>query len=130
MSARRTTAVVIGAGHAGLAMSRCLAERGIDHVVLERGEIANAWRTQRWDSLKLLTPSWQSRLPGFSDPGTDPDGYRTMSETVEHIARYAWVIGAPLRTHTSVLSVRREASGYLVRTDRGDWTCKAVVLAT
>ena len=49
----RTTVVVIGAGHAGLAMSRCLTERSIDHVVLERGEVANTWRTERWDSLRL-----------------------------------------------------------------------------
>jgi putative flavoprotein involved in K+ transport len=54
----RTTAVVIGAGHAGLAMSRRLTERSIDHVVLERGEVANSWRTQRWPSLRLLTPNW------------------------------------------------------------------------
>ena len=59
----RTDVVVIGAGHAGLAMSRCLAERSIDHVVLERGEVANSWKTERWDSLRLLTPNWQSRLP-------------------------------------------------------------------
>ena len=59
------TAIVIGAGHAGLAMSRWLAELSIDHAVLERGEVANSWRTERWDSLRLLTPNWQSRLPGF-----------------------------------------------------------------
>ena len=62
-------------------MSRCLAERSIDHVVLERGEVANSWRTERWDSLRLLTPNWQSRLPGYRYEGDDPDGYRTMPET-------------------------------------------------
>ena len=75
-----TTAVIVGAGHAGLAMSRCLAERSIDHVVLERGEVANSWRTERWDSLRLLTPNWQSRLPGFRYEGDDPDGFMTMPE--------------------------------------------------
>ena len=79
----RTTTVVIGAGHAGLAMSHCLADRGIDHVVLERGEVANSWRTERWDLLRLLTPNWQSRLPGFGYEGDDPDGFRTMPETVD-----------------------------------------------
>ena len=62
----RVTTVVIGAGHAGLAASHFLSERSIDHVVLERGEVANSWRRERWDSLRLLTPNWQSRLPGPS----------------------------------------------------------------
>jgi putative flavoprotein involved in K+ transport len=68
------TTVVIGAGHAGLAASHFLRERSIDHVVLERGEVANSWRHERWDSLRLLTPNWQSRLPGLRYEGPDPDG--------------------------------------------------------
>jgi putative flavoprotein involved in K+ transport len=124
------TTVVIGAGHAGLAMSRCLADHAIDHVVLERGEVAHTWRTERWDSLRLLTPNWQSRLPGFSYSGNDPDGYRTLPEVIDFIANYAKAICAPLRTHTAVTSVRSTEAGYLVRTDRGDWRCRAVVLAS
>jgi len=126
----RTTVVVIGAGHAGLAMSRCLAERSIDHVVLERGEVANSWKTERWDSLRLLTPNWQSRLPGFGYEGDDPDGYRDMPETIAFIERYAEVISAPVHTHTRVTSVRRTDDGYEVATDQGVWQCRAVVLAT
>jgi putative flavoprotein involved in K+ transport len=126
----RTTTVIIGAGHAGLAMSRCLAERSIDHVVLERGGIANSWKTERWDSLRLLTPNWQSRLPGYGYEGDDPDGYRTMPETIAFIERYAEVISAPVRTHTTVTSVRRDDDGYTVRTDQGDWRARTVVLAT
>src|SRR5215813_4946097 len=79
---RTVTTIIIGAGHAGLAMSRCLSERSIDHVVLERGEVAHTWRTERWDSLRLLTRNWQSRLPGFRYRGDDPDGYRTMPEVI------------------------------------------------
>ncbi len=126
----KVASVVIGAGHAGLAMSRCLAERGIDHVVLERGEVANSWRTERWDSLRLLTPNWQSRLPGFAYQGDDPDGYRTVPEVVDFIARYAETVGAPVRTQTAVTAVQADGCGYLVRTDRGDWRCRTVVLAT
>src|SRR5262245_10369090 len=126
----RTTVVVIGAGQAGLAMSWWLAARSIDHVVLERGEIANTWRTERWDSLTLLTPNWQSRLPGFAYEGADPDGFRTMSETVAFIERYAKFVSAPLRTHSRVTAVRRTADGYEVVTAQGTWRCKAVVLAT
>ena len=111
-------------------MSRCLAERSIDHVVLERGEVANTWKTERWDSLRLLTPNWQSRLPGFGYQGDDPDGYRTMPEVIAFIDQYAKVISAPLRSHTTVTSVSRGDAGYLVATDRGDWQARTVVLAT
>jgi len=126
----RTTAVVIGAGQSGLAMSWWLAERALDHVVLERGEVANTWRTERWDSLTLLTPNWQSRLPGHGYEGDDPDSYRTMAETIAFIERYATLLSPPLRTHCPVVSVRSASSGYEVVTEQGTWQCKAVVLAT
>jgi putative flavoprotein involved in K+ transport len=121
---------VIGAGHAGLAMSRCLAERGIDHVVLERGLVANSWRTERWDSLRLLTPNWQSRLPGYDYEGNDPDAYRTVPEVIAFIDRYAKVSAAPIELHTRVTSVRQVDTGYMVETTRGSWQCSTVVLAT
>jgi putative flavoprotein involved in K+ transport len=126
----RTNVVIIGAGHAGLAMSRCLTERSIDHVVLERGEVANSWKTERWDSLRLLTPNWQSRLPGYRYEGADPDGYRTMPETVAYIEGYARAISAPVRTHTVVRSVRRMEGGYITTTSQGEWHSRAVVLAS
>jgi putative flavoprotein involved in K+ transport len=111
-------------------MSRCLAARSLDHVVIERGEVANSWRTERWDSLRLLTPNWQSRLPDFGYEGDEPDGFRTMPETIDFIARYAQVISAPIRTHTEVTSVRRANGGYEVQTTEGTWKCATVVLAT
>lgn len=111
-------------------MSRRLAERSIDHVVLERGEVANSWRTERWDSLRLLTPNWQSRLPGFGYEGDDPDGFRTMPETVDFIAGYARAISAPVETGTTVTSVRACDDGYLIKTNQGEWRCRTVVLAT
>jgi putative flavoprotein involved in K+ transport len=111
-------------------MSRCLADRSIDHLLLERGEVAHTWRTERWDSLRLLTPNWQSRLPGFSYNGDDPDGYRTLPEVIDFIGSYAKAISAPLQTHTTVTSVRSTEAGYLVRTDQGNWQCRAIVLAS
>jgi putative flavoprotein involved in K+ transport len=111
-------------------MSRCLADRSIDHLLLDRGEVAHTWRTERWDSLRLLTPNWQSRLPGFSYNGDDPDGYRTLPEVIDFIGSYAKAISAPLRTHTTVTSVRSTEAGYLVRTDQGNWQCRAIVLAS
>jgi putative flavoprotein involved in K+ transport len=111
-------------------MSRCLADRGIDHVVLERGDVANSWRRERWDSLRLLTPNWQSRLPGFRYEGDDPDGYRTVPEVVAFIDRYARVIAAPVQTNTTVTSVLAADDGYLVATDQDEWSCRTLVLAT
>ena len=87
-------------------MSRRLANRSIDHVVLERGEVADSWRTQRWDPLRLLTPNWMTRLPGYAYRGDDPDGYLTASETAQLIADYAKEIAAPVRANTTVISVR------------------------
>lgn len=119
---------VVGAGHCGLAMSRHLAARSIDHVVLERGEVANSWRTERWDSLRLLTPNWLTRLPGHAYSGDDPDGYMTVAEVVDYIAAYA--AGAPVRTHTTVRTVRPVGRGFLVDTDDGRWWADAVVVAS
>src|SRR4051794_7114637 len=124
------TTVIIGAGHAGLVMSRRLTERSIDHVVLERGEEASSWRTERWDSLRLLTPNWQNRLPGAPDAGHDPDGYMTVPQVAASIGAYAELVGAPVRTGTTVTRVTATDGGYSVATDRGTWTCESVVLAS
>ena len=125
-----TDVIVIGAGHAGLATSYCLSEQSIDHVVLERGEIANSWRKERWDSLKLLTPNWQSRLPGFSYAGDDPDGFMSMPEVVDFIEDYAKHARAPVRTMTTVTAVRRHRDGYRVVTNKGQWQARAVIMAS
>ena len=126
----RATTVVVGAGHAGLAASRLLTERSIDHVVLERGEVANSWRRERWDSLRLLTPNFQSRLPGYHYDGPDADGYMTMREVIEFISRYAAVSRAPVRTDTTVTSLQRTDDGYHLATNNGDFRCRCVVIAS
>ncbi|HEY3528386.1 MAG TPA: NAD(P)-binding domain-containing protein [Nocardioides sp.] len=124
------TAVVVGAGHCGLAMSRHLAARSIDHVVLERGEVAHSWRTQRWDSLRLLTPNWMTRLPGWSYQGDDPHGYLSAAGVADLVAEYAVTSGSPVVTGTTVTSVRPGAEGFEVATDRGRWNARTVVLAS
>jgi len=121
---------VIGAGHAGLAVSRVLTEHSLEHVVLERGEVANSWRSERWDSLRLLTPNWQSRLPGYPYRGADPDGFMTMPEVIEHVAGFAHAISAPVRTHTAVTSVSRVAGGYEIATGNGGIRCRSLVIAS
>jgi putative flavoprotein involved in K+ transport len=121
---------VVGAGHAGLAASHFLTERSIDHLVLERGDVANSWRRERWDSLRLLTPNWQSRLPGLPYDGPDPDGYMTVPEVVELVERFAKVTDAPVRTNTEVTSVAPAGDGYRVLTTDGEVRCRSVVLAS
>jgi putative flavoprotein involved in K+ transport len=130
LGVERVSVVVVGAGHADLATSRCLSDRSIDHVILERGEVANSWRRERWDSLRLLTPNWQTRLPGLRYEGDDPDGFMTMREIIGFIARYAEVTAPPLRTQTEVTSITAHGDGYKVTTSAGEMACRAVVLAS
>jgi putative flavoprotein involved in K+ transport len=98
--------------------------------VLERGEVANSWRRERWDSLRLLTPNWQSRLPGLRYEGADPDGYMTAGEVTELIERFAKVSRAPVRTGVNVTSVRTAGDGYQVTTSDGEIRSQAVVIAS
>jgi putative flavoprotein involved in K+ transport len=110
--------------------------------VLERGEVANSWRTERWDSLRLLTPNWQTRLPALRYEGPDPDGYMSAQEVVDFISRYAEVSKAPVRTLTAVSSVTRAAGQgkggppeggpyeYVVTTNNGEIRCRTVVIAS
>ena len=99
-------------------------------MILERGEVANSWRHERWDSLRLLTPNWQSRLPGYSYDGSDPDGYMTAAEVVSFLSRYRDISGAPVRTHTTVTSVTRHDEGYDIATSDGELRCRTVIVAS
>ncbi|MEM9104462.1 MAG: NAD(P)-binding domain-containing protein, partial [Pseudomonadota bacterium] len=127
---KTVTTVIIGAGQAGLAMSHQLSQRSIDHVLLERGEVANSWRKERWDSLTLLTPNWQSRLPGYRYRGEDPDGYMNMPQLIKFLDGYAAHVEAPVETHTTVTNLRATDDGYLVTTNRESWRCRCVVIAS
>jgi putative flavoprotein involved in K+ transport len=126
----RTTTLIIGAGQAGLAMSHCLSELDIEHVVLERGQLAQRWRTQSWDSLRLLTPNWMTRLPGFQYDGGDPDGFMSAPELIAFFERYAASSATPILTDTAVQSVERSMDGFRVVTSRGEWSASSVVVAT
>jgi len=127
---RAVDVVVVGAGHNGLATSAVLAGQGIDHVVLERGTVAQSWRSERWDSMRLLTPNWMTRLPGWRYDGPDRDGFMRAGELADTIARYAVRVSAPVRSHTAVRGAWQEGDGYRVHTSEGDWRCRALVIAS
>ena len=121
--------VVIGAGQAGLALSRSLTERGIEHVLVERGRVAQRW-SERWDSLRLLSPNWMTRLPGWQYDGSDPDGFMKRDEVIAFLRRYARSFDAPVEEETEVLSVSRWGEAWRVATDRGTWMARNVGIAT
>jgi putative flavoprotein involved in K+ transport len=123
--------VVVGAGHAGLAVSRLLTDAGRAHVVLDRGRVGERWRSERWDSLHLLTPNWMSRLPGWYYTGPDPEGFLPADRFVRQLERYAASFGAPVQERTAVeLVAAAPGDGYDVHTDRGTWRASNVVVAT
>ncbi|MEO8693752.1 MAG: NAD(P)-binding domain-containing protein [Acidimicrobiales bacterium] len=127
---RTTRTIVIGAGQAGLALSWHLQAEGHDHVVVDRGDIAERWRSERWDSLRTLTPNWMSRLPGRSYEGNDPDGFMPASQLADGFERYATDFGLPVETRTAVESVTRPDARYRVVTDRGTLRSDNIVIAT
>jgi putative flavoprotein involved in K+ transport len=127
---RSTSVVVVGAGPAGLAISAGLTAASVDHVVLERHGVATAWRHERWDSLRTLTPNWMNGLPLFPYRGSDPDGFLAAGEVAERLDGYAAAIGAPVVSGVAVSAIRPDGPGHLVETDQGDWRADAVVLAT
>lgn len=126
---KRTTTAIIGAGQSGLAMSHELTLAGVDHVILERGQIANSWRKERWDSLRLLTPNWMNGLHGHDYKGNDHDGYMHVAELINAFDASAAKSGAPVRTETTVLSVDGTPGAYRVQTDQGALSCNSVVMA-
>src|SRR5689334_1624316 len=127
---RAVETLIVGAGQAGLAVSRCLTAQGADHVVVERGRIAERWRTARWESLRLLTPNWMSRLPAWSYPGPDPDGYMAAPELAGYLEDYADSFAAPVHENTTVELVEASGGGLRVVTDQRTWLARNVVVAT
>lgn len=122
--------VVVGAGHAGLAVSRLLTAAGREHVVLDRGRVAERWRSECWDSLRLLSPNWMTRLPGRTLAEDDPDGYLPVDDLVRRLEGYAASFDAPVVTEATVRRVSQATSGYRVDSDVGSWCTRHVVIAT
>jgi putative flavoprotein involved in K+ transport len=126
----RISAVVVGGGPSGLAISRELTAAGVDHVLLERGEVGNSWRHERWDSLRVLTPNWMTALPGYGYSGNEPDGFMHAPDVVEYLDRYRSHVDAPVLSGITVQSAVRINDGYEVRSDDAQWQCDVVVAAS
>jgi putative flavoprotein involved in K+ transport len=127
---RTTDTLIIGAGQAGLAASRYLTEHGHDHVVLERGRTGQRWRSDTWDSLRLLTPNWLNALPGQPYDGPDPDGFSSAAALTKHLTDYARSFDAPVEEHTRVDALRKSDQRFEVATDRSVWQATNVIIAT
>lgn len=126
----RTEVIVVGAGQAGLSVSRELTQAGVTHVVLEKGEVAQTWRG-RWDSFCLVTPNWSVQLPGHPYDGTDPDGFMLRDEVVAYLERYARGFDAPLRKGVEVTSLQPgHSDGFLLETSAGSLSARATVVCS
>jgi len=124
--------VIIGGGHAGLTMSYYLSQRGLDHVILERGRVGERWISERWDSFHFQFPNSTIELPGHKYQTDDPDGFVPGREVVRFIQEYADFIKAPVRCGATVIALEKSANSmpYLLRTNAGAIAARNVVIAT
>ncbi len=125
-----TDVAIIGAGQAGLAMSRWLMKRNIEHLLFERGEVGGHWQSRAWHSLRLLTPNWLNGLPDSPYHGDEPDGFMRADAFLARLRAYASAFSAPVLEQTEVFSIDLKHEVYCIRTSRGDWSARAVVIAT
>jgi putative flavoprotein involved in K+ transport len=121
--------VVIGAGQAGLATSFELSRAGVDHVVLERDRVGASW-AGLWDSFRLNTPSWATRLPGSPYEGDDPDGFMSRAEIVAHLEGYRDAASAPVTEGVEVTSIERRDDGFALETSQGSRSARGVVICS
>ncbi|MSP68168.1 MAG: FAD-dependent oxidoreductase [Alphaproteobacteria bacterium] len=126
-----TDVAVVGAGQAGLAASYWLTRQGTPHVVLERGRVGEAWRSQRWDSFCLVTPNWTVQLPGFAYAGDAPDAFMPNADWIAHLDAYAESFRAPVRAGTTVTAVGRapDGAGFRIATSAGAIDAANVIVA-
>ena len=132
MAVEKVNTLVVGAGQAGVAMSEHLTRTGIPHMVLERGRIAERWRSERWDSLVANGPVWHDRFPGMEFDAFDPDAFAHKEKVADYFVGYAESFDAPIRCGVEVKSVTRleGREGFRVETSEGVIEAANVVAAT
>jgi len=132
LSKTHYSVIIVGGGQSGLSLSHCLQQRAIDHLVIEKRSLVHSWRTQRWDSFCLVTPNWQSNLPGWSYTGADPHGFMVKDEINAWLAGFVEQVQAPALEGVTVDKISRvgEADSYTVQTSAGTFTADQVVVAS
>jgi putative flavoprotein involved in K+ transport len=130
LAAEKKDVIIVGGGHAGLSASYFLKKAGINHVVLEKGKIAQSWHTQRWDSFHLVLPNWTLRLPGFNYSGTQPDGFLDLKSTIQYIEDFSASFDPPVVSGVEVLRLEEKSTGFFLSTTAGDFQSRAVIVAT
>src|SRR5215475_8214266 len=132
MAIEHVETLIVGGGQSGLAISHMLGQRGRPHLVLERGRIAERWRTERWEGLRFQFPNWSVRLPDFPFRHDDPDGFATSPHIVDYLVSYADFVRAPIRCGVTVNRLRpaEDAPGFHAETSAGPVASTNVVVAT
>jgi putative flavoprotein involved in K+ transport len=132
MMSEKINTLVVGAGQAGLAMSEHLGKCDVPHLVLERGRVAERWRSGRWDSLVANGPAWHDRFPGMMFPDADPDSFVPKERVADYFVDYAKMIEAPVRCGVEVEKVQRLVGrpGFRIETSDGVIEATNVVAAT
>ena len=122
--------IIIGGGQAGLSVSYCLKQRGIEHIIFEKQNIGHEWRSRRWDTFCLVTPNWQCQLPGYPYPGNDPYGFMPKDEIVKYLEDYAASFNPPIKEGVTVTKVSQMETGvFAVSTSIGEYTGDRVIIA-
>src|SRR6202171_224276 len=127
---RSVDVAIVDGRQAGLATSWFLKDAGVDHVVLEAGSVAETWRTRRWDSFCLVTPTWSVELPGAKYAGPKPDGYMSLAELIDYFQAWADSFDAPVETNCQVTTLEVDNGGFLVSMPSGELRARTVVVAT
>jgi len=121
--------VVVGGGQAGLSISYCLKQKGIEHIVFEKNAIAHSWETKRWNTFCLVTPNWQCTLPGYSYSGNDPHGFMQRDQIVQYVRDYARSFNPPIKEGVGVEKIVPKRTGFEIETAIGSYTADHVVIA-
>lgn len=122
--------VIVGGGQAGLSLSYCLKEKGIEHIIFEKNTVGYSWRSKRWDSFCLVTPNWQCKLPGYHYGDSDPHGFMQRDDIVKYIKSYATSFAAPIKEGVEVLKVVKSNDGFEITTSIGNFTALSCAIAT